>query len=235
MLRDTTGQLQALVQAFVDTPAAERLAWVNPIIFAWAGVGDLSPDSRGPNVDARELAVLEFFTGQHFYQLNGSNGGAIDNPGANSATAINGIFDRLTAAVYQQLLESHFAPELNSINVIGSPSGFEYDFTEMAALLQAMYEQDNRGVPELIVFSNTLLNIFDGRSYLLENLRALGDLNTGFSGMLGRMGYINLLGDANDNVLSSSNFQDDILLGMAGDDQLSGKGGSDWLQGGGRQ
>lgn len=45
-------------------------AMVENILYMWAGVDKVAPDSRGPNIDARKLEFLETFLGNKFVQKN---------------------------------------------------------------------------------------------------------------------------------------------------------------------
>ncbi len=65
MAADESGRLQALMEQFLnsDPTAAKELTW--EIIFAWTGVTDLDPKSRGQYIDdARKLYALEKIWGQ---------------------------------------------------------------------------------------------------------------------------------------------------------------------------
>ncbi|HEY0939249.1 MAG TPA: hypothetical protein VGE08_04040, partial [Steroidobacter sp.] len=71
-----TGNLRQLVVDFlaldiddIFTDDSAALDDVKDILFRWAGVDGVSPTSRGPNIDARELGFLEALTGEDFFQL----------------------------------------------------------------------------------------------------------------------------------------------------------------------
>jgi hypothetical protein len=58
-VRDTSGQLQTLVQSFIaQTDPAARTATLDSLLFTWTGSAGLDPASRGGQIDARKLAVL---------------------------------------------------------------------------------------------------------------------------------------------------------------------------------
>ena len=74
MVRDTSGQLKALVEQFVaETDVNARKSIMDQIIFKWAGTEGIAANSRGVNIDARKLATLENFFGQAFVGANGAN------------------------------------------------------------------------------------------------------------------------------------------------------------------
>jgi len=110
MARDESGTLQSLVESFVsETDPAARTILISQIIYAWVGVADIAPNSRGTFFDARKLAVLENFLGTT-YMDNGSN-----VQGPNAVSLLTKAFDALTDYVGTQLmLQTHLAPLLES-------------------------------------------------------------------------------------------------------------------------
>ncbi|MEW6620489.1 MAG: hypothetical protein AB1422_14330 [bacterium] len=74
MVRDTSGELKALVESFVaETDPDVRNSLMERILFKWTGSDGIDPNSRGSNIDARRLAVLEKFFGQAFVFQYGTN------------------------------------------------------------------------------------------------------------------------------------------------------------------
>jgi len=71
MVRDASGALQDLVGQFVNaTSSADRQALIPQIIYTWAGVDDIAPDSRGIYMsDARMVFALEAFLGERFLSI----------------------------------------------------------------------------------------------------------------------------------------------------------------------
>ncbi len=67
MVRDTTGTLQSLIEQFIaaEDPTV-RDSLMEQILFKWTGSDAIDPASRGPNFDARRLAVIEKLMGQAF-------------------------------------------------------------------------------------------------------------------------------------------------------------------------
>jgi hypothetical protein len=69
------GNLISLVNKFsglspaqVFTDDSDAMDAVKKIMFRWAGVEKVDPDSRGANIDARELKYLEAYAGRRFVQ-----------------------------------------------------------------------------------------------------------------------------------------------------------------------
>ncbi|GAB6142171.1 hypothetical protein JCM14076_29000 [Methylosoma difficile] len=190
MLHDPSGHLQAVVQQFADAPAQDRRGLIDGVIYAWLGVENLAINSRGPYVDARKLAAFEVFTGQHFLQGSGANGGSADKPGPNAGEYITGLFDQLADVVYQQLMDSHFMSLLDTVNWEWNATSeqFEGDVSATVVGLQQLYNQGTNGIAEIIEF-NKVLKLHDSMGeQVLANLSAEGNLGVGFEGLLGRMG-----------------------------------------------
>ena len=65
-------ELQAMVEQYIVDPLNSQ-ALLQDIIFTWAGVADIAADSRGENIDARRLSVLEKATGENYQnKVNGT-------------------------------------------------------------------------------------------------------------------------------------------------------------------
>jgi len=74
MTKDTTGQLQSLVEQFAAaTGVGERNALIEQILFKWTGAENIGPTSRGRNIDAQKLGVLEKVFGESFVGMAGPN------------------------------------------------------------------------------------------------------------------------------------------------------------------
>ncbi len=99
LVRDGSGQLRTLVETFVtQTSPADRTAILEQLLITWTGTDDIVPGSRGPNMDARRLAVLEKFMGEGFEGRNGPN------PIAEAAAPLNAAYRDLAESVYAQLM-----------------------------------------------------------------------------------------------------------------------------------
>ncbi len=60
------------LQALIETPE-DYAARVDNILYRWAGVQDIRPDARGPNIDARKLQALEKLTASKWRQTGAGN------------------------------------------------------------------------------------------------------------------------------------------------------------------
>ncbi|MBU9172675.1 calcium-binding protein [Burkholderia gladioli] len=96
------GMVEKFLKGVIDD-VPDLCTRVSAIVFQWAGVSGVDPDSRGRFVDARKLEVVEKFSGQGFGA--GHAGAGKENPwNYFQANAINEAFDALLSAVGARLL-----------------------------------------------------------------------------------------------------------------------------------
>ncbi|WP_186163663.1 calcium-binding protein [Burkholderia gladioli] len=99
---DLLGMVKKFLKGVIDD-VPDFHTRVSAIVFQWAGVSGVDPDSRGRFVDARKLEVVEKFSGQGFG--GGRAGAGTENPwNYFQANAINQAFDALLSAVGARLL-----------------------------------------------------------------------------------------------------------------------------------
>ena len=110
MARDSTGVLLNLLKNWQAAPDTERSALLTRLIFQWAGVQDIDPESRASTVgygnaieDARKLATLEAFLGVGFLGVRWSGAGD-PNPYPFAAPLLLEAYEMLCGHIEQQLL-----------------------------------------------------------------------------------------------------------------------------------
>ncbi|MDE1152397.1 MAG: hypothetical protein PW788_07665 [Micavibrio sp.] len=118
MARDNNGQnnLRMQVQSLANLPfdalVADPYAYedrVNNILYRWARADGIDPHSRGPNMDARQLRMLEMLMGEKFVQIGA---GGLDNPlfwaGLDMHHAYNELLSHFLAALSVQVYGGYF-------------------------------------------------------------------------------------------------------------------------------
>ncbi|WP_181040338.1 calcium-binding protein [Desulfobulbus oralis] len=210
MARDGSGALKSLVERFAaETDVAARQAILEQLIYTWAGVAGLAPDSRGGNIDARIVAAMEAFMGSAFRQ-----GGSSPNPNQHGAKYLSEAFARLKDYVDGQLMaQTHLAPLLAGIKLSIDPATWElsFDFSRSMALLQESWTADSGRCSALLQSLVRYLSSYgeDGER-VLDAFRAAGDLD----------------GDAFAFAVASAGLQ--VLRPGTGDqERLSGTAGDD--------
>jgi len=95
--------LLLMVQNFANNKIANAVdfeAETRAIIYRWAGVENIASDSRGPYINAQELAVLEKFTGESFVSIFT---GGLDPSNTHQGLVLQNAFTQLLSAVEARL------------------------------------------------------------------------------------------------------------------------------------
>ncbi|MDO5344113.1 MAG: calcium-binding protein, partial [Candidatus Saccharibacteria bacterium] len=251
MVRDESGKLKQLVQDFVnDTNIESRQTKLHDILFAWAGVSDVKPASRGSNFDARKLAVLETVTGTSYRNSPTSS------PTAAEAPILERSYTVLAESVYTMLsLQTNLAEVFKKFNYsfnLESETPIKLDVTSVQAYLDEQLQADavggekllaevtrvlrNRGLVSEAEFAG-LRDHFAKQSIKYQQIidtapltTLVGtDANESMSGVVDRDNVV-AAGAGNDSLNGST--RNDLLYGDAGDDTLYGREGDDILVGG---
>ena len=168
--------MKSLVERFAaETDVAARQAILEQLIYTWAGVAGLAPDSRGGNIDARIVAAMEAFMGSAFRQ-----GGSSPNPNQHGAKYLSEAFARLKDYVDGLLMaQTHLAPVLKGIKLSIDPETWAlgFDFSRSMALLRESWTADSGRCSALLQSLVRYLSSYgeDGER-VLDAFRDGGDL-----------------------------------------------------------
>lgn len=90
---------------------------VEELLLRWTGVSATLPFSRGPNVDARHIAIIEAFFNKPYLQILGDTGGSPDFPGVVAGKYIEKLYGRIVAAFAVEAVaqSSHVVSEINPL------------------------------------------------------------------------------------------------------------------------
>lgn len=231
ILRDGTGTLKYLVQQFisaVDVSARRQL--LDQIIFEWVGAGDVDPGSRGYMPDARQLYVLEAFSGEDYIQGYGYNAGT-SNTGWNAGAFLSGIYREFSDGMYARLMaQTHLAAVFDAIKYEfdEETSNFTANIGGAIEVLRGMFDSNAPGLTE---FGEVLkLNGAMGQTVLTTLRAEAGAVGGNFGAWLGAIGNDGLTGNDEDNQLTGT-AASEMLLGKKGNDSLDGGAGNDLLMG----
>ncbi|HRQ45502.1 MAG TPA: calcium-binding protein [Rhodocyclaceae bacterium] len=246
MVRDESGQLQALVEQFAAaSEPGVRHQLMSQILYAWSGVADVAPNSRGGYIDARKLAALEVFLGDDYRQ------GSSTTPGPQAALFLEDAYRQLLAHMYQGLMLDTYLPGLiEQIELAWNEDGFTFNLAGVAEGLSAMEAGDPAGAADLALSFSRWLSAIDGANGLdvgsfADSLGGQGSLLAALvtgadvsvlygisaGSISGTQASEMLLGSAGDDVLNGDS-GNDTLYGGAGNDVIHGGGGNDTLYGG---
>ncbi len=250
MVRDTSGGLKTLVEGFVaGTDPNIRSSLMEQIILKWTGCEGIDPGSRGPNIDAKELSVLEKLFADEFLGWGG------EDPTLNAGTILNHCYKGIFEMYYADLLaQTHLKGLYNKIAYTWDETtqSLKGDLSSVITTLQGELVADPAaGKAMLGEFARSLRgfqmqnmidywgfrSVFAGQSEELSwafdsgghNIVTGGGAARGFCDAIqGGDGNDNLLGDCYNFYFSTSG----VLYGGAGNDTLTGNNGSDLLVGG---
>ena len=242
MALDTTGTLKTLVeQYFAATDFDTRDAILLNLIYTWAGVADIDPESRAAtqiygNVigDARKLETLEEFLGEE-YLGTWCWGERDPNPHGQAAPLLLEAFEKLKDYIEGALLaQTHYQEYVDSIALNWNEETQEWtvDVTEALTKLQTAFAAQGTNASLFLNKVVSALNVYgELGAQAISALKNAGDENgTAFEIALATLGEQNV-GTSGNDIISGTE-ENDTLYGLAGNDMLSGKNGNDTLIGG---
>ncbi len=224
---DDTGELGNLVEQFKSsTDYIEKRVLLKKILYFLTDAADINPNSRGGNMDARDLCVIEAFLGRKFVGVDGGSA-----PNVNAAPILKNVYADI---------ERMYFNLLNKETVVG-----EY----LSLILKRWNENGpyldvsafNSKVSEMIKNGENVENVLSGvASWLKQYDNAFGESCyaelskefTDYSELLNRVSSASVLlgGTGNDSLKGTNGI--DIIYGDNGNDVLSGGAGNDILCGG---
>jgi len=231
MARDTTGHLQSLVAQFMaTTDTTTRQATATQLIYVWAGMENVDPNSRANSVygnsigDARKLASLEALLGESYVGV-WCWGTPDPNPNAPAATVLLQAFDSLVNYVSFKLDRPNISYLYDSVSISwnATTNSFGLDFSHVAWALETKYAADPQGALNDLQGFCTDLKTYTGGAVYVEQLRRFGNLEgSALQFKLATLGYDRVIvGDAGDNVLNVTDGGDYFIYGDAGNDTIT--------------
>ena len=249
MVRDTSGQLKSLVEQFIAaTDPSVRNTLMEQILFKWTGSEGINPNSRGPNIDARVLGVLERFFGEGFLGVSGST------PNPNAGNMLNqcyqGIFEMFNAGLMAQtnikdLYELvTYTWDEGTQSLRGDLSGVITELQNRIAVDSVLgkaalgeFARSLRGFgAENMVdyegFRNTFAAYNEELGWIIDSGGKNIIMGTVLNDSLSGTGKHDAIAGGEGSDTLSSGVGDDLLYGQGGSDTLYGAGGNDLLYGG---
>lgn len=244
---DETGELISLVNKFVESDnIAERRYYLRKILYFITDSNNILANSRGGNIDARDLHVIEQFMGRDFNGVGGSN------PNSNAANILKKIYKDIEDYYYNILnLYAEFGGYKTLMFEYEDEKGnVKLDVTCLVYVFNSFIEQGT-DMQTLIYDLGIYLKSYDkihGTNYftdycsyykgrtdvITESVNVARDSNT-YIGTNGDDDYYGtslkdyLFGEAgNDSLYGGAG--NDYIVGLEGDDLLDGGVGNDWIE-----
>lgn len=96
---DETGELGRLVNEFkLSIDYVEKRVIIKRILYFITGAANIAPNSRGGNIDARDLHVIEQFMGRDFIGIDGGT-----SPNVNAASILSRAYSKIENMYFNQL------------------------------------------------------------------------------------------------------------------------------------
>ena len=203
-----------VVQKYIAANNQDRINMLDGLIFEWAGVTNTSPTSRGNNIDARVLNVVEILTGSEFLQ----NGWG-KNPGPAAAAKLQEEYARFKKHVEAFILSQSDYRDLFQLeketNVLTGEEN--YTFASLKKRIVSLSETAEEN-PQNMEEARKLIHVLNG----------LGEYSSRAVHML----FNDIFALKGQSLALSMCFADTVLIGGETVDRLSGTNGDDYLDGG---
>ena len=223
---DETGKLKAMVEKFKHSDdIIEKRVLIKKILYFISDVNDIDPLSRGGNIDARDLGVIERFMDVPFVGVNGSN------PNSTASTILKKVFSQFETMYYNLLdNETMTGSYFDLIEVRKDENGNDRLDYSMALENLSSEETNAHVVAEVAMFIKWYDALYN-TSYYTEFTESLFELNSEYKTLLEKVSANIIVGsDAEDNLNGTNN--SDIIHGEGGSDTINAGAGNDYLYGG---
>ena len=133
---DETGKLREMVEEFHASENYEKKrVLIKRILYFVTNSYDIDIKSRGGNIDARDLNVIETFMGQDFVGVNGSS------PNAPAATILKNVYLKIENMYFNLLnAESQNGEYLDKIKLVWDENGRHLDLSEFIESVNELKE-----------------------------------------------------------------------------------------------
>ncbi len=260
MLRDESGVLKELVESFVsETNDTTRRSLVDQILIKWTNVESIDINSRGENINAQHLAILEKIMGQDFLSTFDTTDPNRSNPNPNAGNILETAYEMLKTNIYANLMyQTHLTSLLLDIEIIynSEKNLLTFDLSAIKdTLLAAIAENPTVGKDLALQFVTTLKGLgldsysnyfdpFDDNCLYTALTKNDRELKWLFD-TVGKLQYVDPDGEsegtgADDAFRGENNVEnnfhaltgDDVMYGGSQNDNFAACGGDDLLDGG---
>lgn len=211
--------LATMINLYLMLSPEDRKKHIDELIYEWAGVSEVTQDSRGIYIDAKNLVLYEKLTGKPFFQIRW---GA--NPGPNASNRVNDKINTFKRYVYASIELQTTYSDLNldmEQMSLGENGNLSYKFNALNFKLMQLYKDGKHN--EIIKLISIVRDASAYKLIFQENLRA-NLLN--FCGNDDK-----LLSLCLDTYINGTN-SDDVINGNSEGNFINGGKGNDTLYGG---
>lgn len=248
--KDDTGVLADLYNKFATANnISDKRYYSKKILYFVTGANDIPINSRGGNIDSRDLKVIEQFMGADFVGIDGSS-----TPNANAANILKSLYVRIENLYFNLLnkrVESgdymnNICPYKFGENQVDVYWGVFDDYinemlengedVDLALYGVATYLKTFDSAYETLTFE-PFSKYYSSKNQHFSNIMALADSGTTYLGIASNDAYNGtakndfIFGEGGNDTLHGGNGMDGIF-GGEGNDVLYGESDEDYLNGG---
>ena len=227
--QDETGTLADLYDRFrLSEDYIEKRYLLKKILYFVTDSENIEPNSRGGNIDARDLHVIETFMGREFTGVGGKN------PNSNAAKILNDMYSTIENTYFNDLnADSIYGAYINTVFVYEDENGNKQLDLSLINLIIESEIKDGNDVSNLIYNAASYLRCYDKAS---GSTNAFEEFSSNYSKdyadiiELAQSG-VTYLGTEGNNSYSGT-ADNDFIFGENGNDTLHGGNGNDAVSGG---
>ncbi len=229
MALDETGELKILVEQFsAELDHSNRMVIAEKIIYFLCDANNVNSKSRGNNIDAKHLTVIEAMLGEKFIGTSGAN------PNTGAAPILENIYKQLLNVYYVQLIEqTHLKGYVDLLYYDTNEKGNKSLYTGVIDILVKYQLDEGVGNAEsLLADLATYVKYLDscGIKGMEAFLINYASSSVEYGAIIAKATGNGLVADGINPLNGTSSA--DYLIGSLGDDKISGGAGNDILIGG---
>ena len=215
--------LATMINLYLMLSSEDRKKHIDELIYEWAGVSEVTKDSRGIYIDAKNLVLYEKLTGKPFFQIRW---GA--NPGPNASNRVNDKINTFKRYVYASIELQTTYSDLNldmEQMSLGENGNLGYKFNALNSKLMQLYKDGKHD--EIIKLMSIVRDASAYKPIFQENLRVnLLNFCDNDDKLLSLCLDVYISGTDSDDVING-NYEDNFINGGKGNDTLYGGYGND--------
>lgn len=227
--KDKTGTLSELYDRFrLSEDYVEKRYLLKKILYFITDSASIDPDSRGGNIDARDLHVIETFMGHEFSGVGGKD------PNSNAAKILKDMYSTIENTYFNDLnADSIYGAYINTVFVNKDKDGKNKLDMSLLNLIIDSEIKDGKDVSGLIYNAASYFRIYDEVS---GNTNAFEEFSSHYSEdyadiiETAKSGLTYLGSEASDSYSGTSD--NDFVFGEEENDYLHGGSGYDAVNGG---
>ena len=226
LVDDESGELLSL---YIDFNYADNIAqkryYLKQILYNITDSADISPDSRGGNIDARDLHVIEAFMGREFNGVDGSN------PNSRAAEILKNIYNNIENNYYTIVnFQSAFGQYMCLFPEVEDENGVKSVYTDAYDNYLKAKINNGENVDVLLYDLGNYLKSFDsinGTNEFKKFSDTYSQISVHYSEIVNLINNTyTYIGTYEDDTISTEN-GNNFIFGQCGDDIYRGNKGND--------